>query len=55
MVEKAFGKVFLSRLFTVPKKNSDKTRLVMDLSSLNKFLKPQHFKMVTVAQVRATL
>ena len=55
VVEKAFGKVFLSRLFTVPKKSSDKTRLVMDLSSLNKFLKPQHFKMVTVAQVRATL
>ncbi|XP_076052207.1 uncharacterized protein LOC143031779 [Oratosquilla oratoria] len=55
VVEKAHGKVFLSRLFTVPKKNSDKTRLVMDLSALNKFLKPQHFKMVTVAQVRATL
>ena len=53
-MEPASGKVFLSRLFTVPKKSGG-TRLVMDLSALNKFLKPLHFKMVTVAQVRSAL
>ncbi|KAK3890225.1 hypothetical protein Pcinc_005760 [Petrolisthes cinctipes] len=35
IVERATGRVFLSRLFTVPKKDQGKTRLVMDLSKLN--------------------
>ena len=55
VIERTSGKVFLSRLFTVPKKGSDRTRLVMDLSSLNKYIKHVPFKMVTVAQVRTTL
>ena len=55
VIERTSGKVFLSRLFTVPKKGSDRTRLVMDLSSLNKYIEHVPFKMVTVAQVRTTL
>lgn len=55
VVEPATGRVFLSRLFTVPKKDTGKTRLVMDLSALNKFLTPLRFKMVSVAQVRSVL
>lgn len=54
VVEPVTGRVFLSRLFTVPKK-SRSLRLVMDLSALNKFLKPLRFKMVSVAQVRSVL
>ncbi|XP_045106652.1 uncharacterized protein LOC123501712 [Portunus trituberculatus] len=49
------GSLFLSRLFTMPKKDIGKPRLVMDLSSLNKFLKPLCFKMLTVAQVHSVL
>ncbi|KAK3893097.1 hypothetical protein Pcinc_003090 [Petrolisthes cinctipes] len=55
VVERATGRVFLSRLFTVPKKDQGKTRLVMDLSKLNKFVKTLHFRMVSVAQVRTVL
>ncbi|KAK3893387.1 hypothetical protein Pcinc_002819 [Petrolisthes cinctipes] len=55
VVERATGRVFLSRLFTVPKKDQEKTRLVMDLSKLNKFVKPLRFRMVSVAQVRTVL
>lgn len=44
------GKIFLSQLFSVPKMDSGKMRLVMDLSILNKFLKPRHFKKVTADQ-----
>ncbi|KAK8392539.1 hypothetical protein O3P69_014732 [Scylla paramamosain] len=55
VVERATGKIFLSRLFPVPKKDSSRVRLVLDLSALNKFLKPQLFKMVTVAEVQITL
>lgn len=51
----ARGRVFLSRMFTVPKKERKKTRLILDLSALNKFLKLRHFKMGTVTQVRSAL
>lgn len=55
VVERVTEKFFLSRLFTVPKKSSDRTRLVMDLSSLNKFIQHKKLKMMTVSQIRATL
>lgn len=52
VVELATGWVFMSRLFTVPKKAPGKTRLVLDFSAVNKFLKPLPFWMVPVPQVR---
>ena len=39
VVEKSVGKVFLSRIFTVPKKDSDTARLILDLSRLASHIK----------------
>ena len=55
VIERAKGKVFLNRLFEVPKKDSDTTRLVLDVSRLNKHITPFKFKMTTVASVRLAL
>ena len=55
VVERARGKVFLNRLFEVPKKDSDTTRLVLDVSRLNVHITPFKFKMTTVASVRLAL
>lgn len=55
VVERTSGPVFTSRLFTVPKRGSAKDRLVVDLSSLNKFIPHFHFRMLTIAQVRLHL
>lgn len=52
VIQPASGHVFLSRLLTVPTKDSGKTRLVMDLSAQNKFLQLLRCKMVSVAQIR---
>ena len=41
-----------SRLFTVPKKDSEEERLVMDLSWLNVHIKNNTFKMLTLEEVR---
>ena len=55
VVELAQGDVFLSRAFTVAKRDSVKRRLVVDLSRLNKFIKAHSFRMLTVRQVRLAL
>ena len=52
VVEQYSGPVFLSRCFTVPKRGTSETRLVVDLSRLNQFIQPKKFKMVSVAQAR---
>ena len=55
VVERAKGRVHLNRLFEVPKKDSDISRLVLDVSSLNRFITPYPFKMTTVSLVRQAL
>ena len=47
--------MFLNRLFEVPKKDSDTSRLVLDVSRLNKHITPFKFKMTTVASIRLAL
>ena len=55
VVEPTATPVFLSRLFTVPKKGSSVGRLVVELKALNKFILHHHFRMLTFAQVRLHL
>ena len=55
VVDPAVGQVFLLQVFLVPKRDSDKVRLVMDLSQLNKFIVPRRFWMLTIRQVRLAL
>ena len=45
---------FYSRIFLVPKKNG-KLRLIIDLSSLNRYIKKQSFRMETVKSVRQAM
>ena len=46
---------FQGPLFSVPKKDSEKRRVILDLSALNKYIQCPTFKMTTVADVRAVL
>ena len=55
MVEPAPSRVFLNRLFEVPKRDSSKMRLVLDVSSLNQYIPTYKFKMTTITTVRETL
>ena len=55
VIERAKGPVFLNRLFEVPKKDSDTSRLVLDVSRLNRHITPFKFKMTTVSSVRMAL
>lgn len=47
--------VFLSRIFLVPKRDSDKMRPIIDLSRLNRYIACPKFRMLTVTQVRHAL
>ena len=57
--EKAIRRVnaiwFQGRLFTVPKKGTNKLRVILDLSRLNKFIHCDKFRMLTVSQVHTLL
>ena len=55
VVEPAVGHIFLSCAFLVPNKDSNKFRLVVDLSQLNKFIVPRKIWMLTIRQVRLAL
>ena len=55
VVEPAPPRVFLNRLFEVPKRDSEKMRLVLDVSPLNKYIPTYKFKMTTISTVRETL
>ena len=46
---------FQGQLFCVPRKNSSKKRVILDLSHLNKFIQCDRFKMLTTAQIRTLL
>jgi len=43
---------FYSRFFVTPKKEKGKWRSILDLSSLNVYIKDQHFKMETAQSIR---
>ena len=53
--EKAKKILHQSRLFTVPKRDSDKLRIILDLSPLNKFISCPTFKMLTLKEVKLIL
>ena len=55
VVERVTGRVFLSRPFTVPRRDRPEPRFVLDLSYLNKFIPCHRFKMLTISHVRSSL
>ena len=55
VIEKAKFLLFQSILFTVAKKDSEEDRLILDLSNLNKSIDCQHFKMLTMREVKLLL
>ena len=55
VIEKTPKIKFQSRLFLVPKKDDPEERLIIDLSMLNKNIKLEKFKMLTMNQVRLLL
>ena len=55
VIERAEGKVFLSRVFLVPKKDSDHGRLILDLHLLNSYILHHKFRMLTMAQIKLSL
>ena len=55
VIEKVKNIKWQSRLFMVPKKDSEEERLIVDLSELNKFVKCPKFKMLTMNQIRLLL
>ena len=42
---------FATRLFGVPKKNSDKVRIILELAPLNKFIACPTFRMTTTGDI----
>ena len=46
---------FQGRLFCVPKRNSDKKRVILDLSRINPYIQCDRFQMLTVSQIRTLL
>ena len=55
VVEKAAVIKFQARLFTVPKKDTNKRRIILDLSFINKYIVCPSFKMLTLKDVKAVL
>ena len=51
-IETTTQAVHISRLFSVPKKGTDRLRMILDLSYLNCFICRPKFKMTTVNHVR---
>ena len=54
-IEEVSGKVFLNRMFEVPKRDTTEKRLVLDASHLNEYVQPYKFRMVSIKQVRLAL
>ena len=54
-IEKTSSLLFQGPLFSVPKKGTDKRRVILDLSTLNRFIMCPSFKMTTVKDVRNVL
>ena len=54
-VEETKHLAFQGRLFSVPKKDTDRRRVILDLSTLNRHIVCPHFRMTTIQQVRDIL
>ena len=54
-IEETSSLLFQGPLFSVPKKDTDKRRVILDLSTLNKSIACPTFKMTTVDDVRQVL
>ena len=54
-IEKTSSLLFQGPLFSVPKKNSDKRRVILDLSTLNHYIECPTFRMTTAQDVRKVL
>jgi len=54
-IEKTSFIAFQARLFSVPKKDTKKRRVILDISLLNKSIDCPKFKMTTIRQVRQVL
>ena len=55
VIEKARQLRWQSRLFTVPKRDSQEHRLILDLSQLNFFINCPSFKMLTIQEIKYLL
>ena len=55
VIEKAKHLLWQSRLFTVPKKDQQEHRLILDLSQLNLYIKCPSFKMLTIQEIKYLL
>ena len=55
VIKKAKSLKFQGRLFCVPKKDSDKKRVILDLSVLNQYIRCEKFRMLTISQIRTLL
>ena len=55
VIEKVKFNRFTSRLFSVPKKDSEEMRTILDLSPLNNYIQIASFKMLTLKEVRLQL
>ena len=55
VIERAKTVKFQSRIFTVPKKDPSEVRLILDLSTLNSFIKRPRFKMLTLREIKLLL
>ena len=55
VVELAMGPTYLNWLFEVLKRDSPKTRLVLDVSRLNRFVETRRFWMISISLAYATL
>lgn len=55
VIQKARSLRFQARLFCVPKKNTDRMRVILDLTDLNTCIRCEKFQMLTVSQVRTLL
>ena len=55
VIERAKIVRFPSRIFTVPKRDSQEARPILDLSTLNSFIKCPSFKMLTLREIKLLL
>ena len=54
-VEQTSSLLFQGPLFSIPKKNSTKRRVILDLSTLNRSISCPTFRMTTLSDVRKVL
>ena len=52
VIQKTKRFIFRGRLFSVPKKDTLKRRMILDVSKINKFIVCPKFKMISIQQVR---